>query len=431
MSVAVLGRRTFASLRKHRNYRLYFIGQTISITGTWVQNVGQAWLVLELTHSAAAVGILAACQFGPYAVFGLVGGAVVDRLDTRRVLLATQAAAMLLAAVLAVLALSGTARVWQIDLVAALYGSVLVFDTPARQAFTIEMVGRDELPNAVALNSSIFNASRILGPALGGLIIAGFGVGICFVLNAASYVAVLACLVLMDPDELHAPQRSSQRRSLLREIGDGLAYARRTPSVRLVLAMMLVIATVAINFNVVLPVLASRTLHRGAEVFGLLSACFGAGALAGALLSASLGRASWRVLLPAAAGLGIGELLLAPQRQVLAVALLLVATGACFSLYTSNSNSTLQLAVPDALRGRVLALYSYSFFGTAPIGGLLAGWLTERGGTTLSLAVGGAVATITAAVGTVVWRREERRRRFRPRPRRDTARPQLAGATRD
>lgn len=415
MSTAVaLGGRTFASLRKHRNYRLYFVGQGISITGTWVQNVGQAWLVLELAHSAAAVGVLAACQFGPYALFGLLGGAIVDRLDNRRVLIATQAVAMGLAAVLAVLALSGTARVWEVDLVAALYGTVLVLDTPARQAFTMEMVGREELPNAVALNSSIFNASRIVGPAIGGLVIAAAGVGICFVLNAASYVAVLACLVLMDPRHLFSPPRRRRPASLWRDMADGIAFARGTTAVRLVLVTMLVVATVAINFNVVLPVLASHTLHRGAEVFGVLSACFGAGALAGALLSASLGRASWPVLFTAGVGLGIAEVLLAPQRQLPVVALLLVVTGACFSLYTSNSNSTLQLATPDALRGRVLALYSYSFFGTAPLGGLLAGWLTDRGGTTLTLLVGGATAAATVTVAAWRWHRARRPRRGAP-----------------
>jgi len=399
----VLGGRTFASLRKHRNYRLYFTGQAISTSGTWVQNVAQAWLVLQLTHSATAVGLLAACQFGPFAVLGLVGGALVDRLDNRRTLIGTQSAAMVLAGVLAGLTLAHVVTVWEIDVIAAAYGTVIVLDTPARQAFTMQMVGRSELPNAIALNSSIFNASRIMGPGIGGLIIAGAGVGVCFALNSASYVAAVTCLLLMDPAELYRPvQRHS--RSLLRDIRDGIAYARRTPPVLLVLVMMLFVATMAINFNVLLPVLAAHTLHQDAQVFGVLSACFGAGAFCGALLAASLGRASWRVVLGGACGLGVFELLLAPQHNLGAAIALLVVTGTCFSLYTSNSNSTLQLATPDHLRGRVLSLYAYVFFGTAPLGGLLAGWLADHGGTLLALLVGGGVALVTAVGGAAYWR---------------------------
>ena len=194
--------RTFASVARHRNYRLWFIGQAVSVSGTWAQSVAQSWLVLELTHSAGAVGIMAACQFGPFAVLGLLGGVISDRLDNRRTLVVTQAASMVCAAALAVLALTHLAVVWEVDALAALNGLVMVLDTPSRQAFTVQMVGRRELPNAVALNSSLFNASRIIGPGIGGLIIATAGVGLCFLINAASYLAVLAALLLMRPDEL-------------------------------------------------------------------------------------------------------------------------------------------------------------------------------------------------------------------------------------
>jgi len=408
--------RTFDSLRKHRNYRLYFGGQVISVTGTWVQNVAQAWLVVELTHSAVAVGLLAVCQFGPYAVLGLVGGVLTDRLDYRRVLLGTQSAMMLTAAALGALALLHAVQPWMVDAIAAANGLVLVLDTPARQSFTIQMVGRRELPNAVALNSSLFNASRIMGPGLGGLIIATTGVGICFVINAASFLAVLGGLLLMRPEELYPVARAERGESMLHAVLAGLRYVRQTPRVSLVLTMLLVVATVGINFNVLLPLLASRTLRSGPEVFGLLSATFGAGALAGALLAASMARAMMPLIVAAAAGFGVFELLLAPQTTVAGAVVLLVLVGVCFTLYTANSNSTVQLMVPDQLRGRVMSLYMYVFMGTAPLGGLLSGWLADRGGTRLAFLVAGGSAVLTAIYGAVrmgvlgaarrrVWRR--------------------------
>jgi MFS family permease len=404
--------RTFASVRRHRNYRLWFAGQTVSVSGTWVQTVAQSWLILQLTHSATAVGVMAACQFGPFAVLGLLGGVISDRLDNRRTLIATQTASMLCAVALAVLALTHLAVVWEVDLLAALNGLVVVLDTPARQAFTVQMVGRRELPNAVALNSSLFNASRIIGPAIGGLIIASAGVGLCFLVNAVSYLAVLAALLAMRPDELHPIERTPAGQSLIGGLRDGLAYAWETPPVLLVLCIMLVVATVSINFTVLLPVLASHTLHAGPEGFGAITASFGAGALAGALLSATLARASWPVLLGGAITLGAGELLLAPQTSLVPAMLLLAVTGAAFSLYTSNSNSTLQLHVPDRLRGRLLSLYAYVFFGTAPLGGVLTGWLAGRG-TALAFAVAGGTAALAGAGGVIAWRRGlplERRR---------------------
>jgi len=393
--------RTFDSLRKHRNYRLYFGGQVISVTGTWVQNVAQAWLVVELTHSAVAVGLLAVCQFGPYAVLGLVGGVLTDRLDYRRVLLGTQSAMMLTAAALGALALLHAVQPWMVDAIAAANGLVLVLDTPARQSFTIQMVGRRELPNAVALNSSLFNASRIMGPGLGGLIIATTGVGICFVINAASFLAVLGGLLLMRPEELYPVARAERGESMLHAVLAGLRYVRQTPRVSLVLTMLLVVATVGINFNVLLPLLASRTLRSGPEVFGLLSATFGAGALAGALLAASMARAMMPLIVAAAAGFGVFELLLAPQTTVAGAVVLLVLVGVCFTLYTANSNSTVQLMVPDQLRGRVMSLYMYVFMGTAPLGGLLSGWLADRGGTRLAFLVAGGSAVLTAIYGAV------------------------------
>ncbi len=402
--------RTFASLRRHRNYRLYFAGQIVSISGTWMQNVAQAWFIVQLTHSPLAVGILAVCQFGPYGVFGLFGGAVADRIDQRRLLVGTQSAFLLSAATLGGLALSGHAEVWMVYLLAGVNGFVTVFDTPVRQSFTIQMVGRDELPNAIALNSSLFNASRIVGPAIAGGIIAVAGVALCFLINAASFLAVIAALLLMREDELFAVGRDERRGNVLRGAGEGLRYAWHNQVIRTVLLVMLVIATIGINFNVLLPVLAAKTLHAGPEVFGFLSALFGLGALGGALTSASLARASAPLLIGAALAFSAAELVLAPLQTVWAVALVLVAVGIAFSLYTSQSNATLQLTVPDRLRGRVLALYGYVFFGTAPLGGLLAGWLAEVGGTSLAFLVAGASGLGAAGYGLLAVRRRTRDR---------------------
>lgn len=397
------GARTFESLRRHRNYRLYFAGQIVSISGTWMQNAAQAWLVLQLTHSPAAVGFLAVCQFAPYAVLGVAGGVVADRLDKRRTLVVTQSLPILLSSVLAALTISGRVTVWEVDLLAALYGLILVVDTPTRQAFTVEMVGRRELPNAVALNSSLFNASRIIGPGLGGLLISWAGIGACFAVNAASYLAVLGSLIAMDPRTLHPTGRSAHRPTVLRGVREGLAYVMATPSARVVLLMMLFVGTISINFNVIIPIVAGETLHSGSVTLGVLSAAFGLGALCGALLSASIGRASWRALFTGGLVLGISEILLAPQRTVGGAVALLVVCGIGFTLYTSNSNSTLQLLVPDHLRGRVLALYAWVFFGTAPLGGYLAGWLAQHGGTQLAFLVSGTTAAVAVA-GGALWR---------------------------
>lgn len=318
----------------------------------------------------------------------------------------TQAIPILIAMTLAVLAWTGRISVWEVDVLAAVYGLVQVADTPARQAFTVEMVGRSELPNAVALNSSIFNASRIVGPAIAGVVISWFGVAACFAGNALSYIAVLGCLVAMDPAALHSGRGNRRPPTMLRGVLEGLAYARRTAPVRVILLMMLAVGTISMNFNVIIPVLAGKTLRSGSVTLGILSAGFGLGALGGALFAATLGRASMRLLLLGAAGLGAAELALAWQRTIAGALVGLMVCGVLFTVYTSNSNSRLQLLVPDHLRGRLMALYAWVFFGTAPLGGYLAGRLSEVGGTALAFAVGGAVALLTASGGAWWYRRE-------------------------
>ena len=398
-AILATGARTFRSLRKHRNYRLFFAGQLVSVVGTWMQNIALAWFVVELTRSPLAVGALAFCRFVPFTVLGLFAGVVADRLDVRRLVIGTQLASMLVSIALATLAFSGAAEVWHAYVLAALGGTALVFDAPGRHALTFQMVGREELPNAVALNATLFNTSRVVGPAVAGVIIAGVGVAACFAINAVSFLAVLTSLLRMREGELFPLDRPEEKPKVVAGIREGLAYARRSPAVRLVLAMALVVSTLGFNFHVMVPVLASDTLHAGPKAFGVLSASFGGGALVGALLSASLGRASWKALLAGTGGFSVALLALAPQGTVVAAAALLFVTGVSFTLWTSNSQSILQLTAPDRLRGRVVSIYLFVFAGFAPLGGLLAGWLAHTGGTALAFLVAGVAGLAMTALG--------------------------------
>jgi MFS family permease len=405
-ALLALNARTFASLRRHRNYRLFFTGQVISVSGTWMQNVALAWLVVELTSSPLAVGLLAFCRFIPFTVFGLFAGVVADRIDNRKLVITTQAISMTFATILAVLVLTGSETLWLVYLLAILSSTALVFDAPGRHALTFQMVGRAELPNAVALNASLFNASRVVGPAIAGALIAAFGTGVCFAINAVTFLAVLTSLLMMRPEELVQIERDPDPPGVFRGIREGLSWALASPQTRLVLAIVTVVSTVGFNFHVILPLLASDTLETGPEVFGILSACFGGGALVGALLSAALGRASWKVLVAGTGGFSLSLLALAPVATVWACAVLLFITGVCFTLWTSNANSILQLLAPDHLRGRVVSLYLWAFAGFAPLGGLLAGWLTDVGGTELAFVVAG----VTGLGMTLLAARELARR---------------------
>ena len=404
MTAAILraGARTFLSVRKHRNYRLFFTGQVISNIGTWMQRVAQAWLVLSLTHSPLAVGILALCQFMPFTLFSLVAGVVVDRLDAWRTVIGTQLTQMLLASTIAVIALAGVAQAWHVYVIAALMGIVQVLDAPSRQSLTFRMVGPLELPNAISLNSGVFNGARIFGPALGGVLIAAAGAGFCFAVNAASYLAVLAGLLLMRPEEFHAVNRRERPRSLAAGVKEGISYARQDSRVWLTLSLVFVMSTFCLNFNVLLPVLAKQTLHSGPETFGILSAVFGVGALLGALVSAHVSRATMGTTALGSAGFALCQLLIAPVRTTLVVAVLLFVAGIFFTTWSSNSNSLIQLAAPDHLRGRLIGLYFFAFAGTGTAGGIISGGLTAIGGTELAFAVAGLVGVSTSFV---VWLR--------------------------
>ena len=397
-------RRTFLSLRKHRNYRLYFSGQVVSVSGTWMQNVAMYWFVLTLTHDPIAIGILSFCRFGPFTLLGLFSGVIADRFDNRKTVIVTQSVQMGLSAVLAIDALTGHATAWHVYAIAALSGTALVLDAPARQSLTFRMVGRDELPNAIALNSSLFNIARIAGPALGGVVIAVVGVGWCFAGNAVSFLAVLASLVLMRPADFF-PVGQRERPTLWRGTREGLAYVRNSRSMLVILGMMVVFASLCFNFNILLPVLAKQTLDAGPRTFGVLSAAFGAGALIGALSAAALARARWRTMLIGALGFALCELAIAPVRTVSLDVVLLFACGIFFTSYTANANARLQLDTPDHLRGRVLSLYYYAWNGLAPLGGLVVGWLSATGGTQLAFTVAGGSGLAMALVGALAVRR--------------------------
>jgi MFS family permease len=423
----VASARTFASLRNHYNYRLFFAGQLTSVAGTWMQNIALAWLVIHLAphQKGLALGVLTVCRFLPYTLLGLFAGVVTDRFDNRRTVLLTQTVQMALSSVLAAVTLLGHVQLWHVYAIATLLGVAIVFDSPSRQNLTFQMVGRDELPNAVALNSSLFNTARIFGPALAGMLIAAFGVGWCFAINAASFLAVLGGLLAMRLSELY-PLADRRRPTLLAGTREGLAYARRNRSVLVLITMVAVFSSFCFNFNILLPLLAKDTLDAGARTFGVISACFGAGALVGALSAAAIANARWRTMFAGAAGFGVCELLLAPVRSVALAGALLFVCGVFFTSYTANSNASVQLASADYIRGRVLGLYYYAWNGLAPFGALLVGWLCDVGGTRLALAIGGATTLAMVAGGAITIDRGRRRIAPAARPEAEPAGEQLA-----
>jgi MFS family permease len=390
--------RTFASVRKHRNYRLYFGGQMVSFTGTWVQQIAASWLVLQLTHSPVAVGALALTQLLPVTVLGLFVGTLLDRHDVRVIALVTEGMQLILAAVLAALALGGVIAVWQIYVLSVLAGIGQAVSGPARHALVFRMVGPEDLANAVGLNSSVGTIARVLGPAVGGAIIALGGAGIAFAVNAASFLAELVALLAIDPSKLH-PAIRDHGATIISGALDALRYVVHSPRAGVAFFGVLVLSTFSFNFNVLLPLVADQTLNAGAQTFGLIAAVFGAGALVGAMLSARRAKPSLRVLLLGAFGYGVLELVLAPQRTLLGVGVLLFAIGFCYTHWGTTALTAIQLAAPEHLRGRAASLYFFAFLGGAPLGGLFAGWLVAAGGTELAFAVAGSVAMVTATVG--------------------------------
>jgi MFS family permease len=404
-AIAAIGNRAFLSLNLHRNYRVFFTGQVVSLAGSWMQNVALAWLVISLGGSPLAVGGLAAARFLPFTVVGLVAGLVVDRVDTRRLVMVTQAGAMTVSALLTLMTVTGMVSLPLVFVLAALGGVALVFDAPGRQALTYELVGPRELANAVALNSGLLNSARVVGPALAGIVIATAGIGWCFALNTVSFLAVLVALAVLRVDELHPVERERSQ-GLVAGLREGLAYIVRSRETAAILALVALVGLVGFNFNVLVPLLASDGLHVGAAAFGALAASFGFGALAGALLTATRAHAGWRALTCGAVGFSGAMLVLAWIPNALLAGGLLFLIGLCFTVFTANANALVQLRAPDRLRGRVIGLYLFAFVGIAPAGGLVTGWLVSIGGTQLAFSVAG----IVGLTATIVLRQLHRRK---------------------
>ena len=386
-------RRTFRSLRTY-NFRLFFISQVISMSGTWMQSVAQNWLVLSLTGSSVDLGITVGLQFGPVLFLGAWGGALADRVDKRKLLMATQSAAAVLALVLAVLVVTDVVTVWMIWVLTGLTGITMALGIPSQQSFVFEMVGPDDIANAVGLNSVVINSSRIIGPAIGALLIAGAGVAPCFFLNAVSFIAVIGALAIMRTGELRGGRKVAREPGQVRA---GLRYAWRTPALRIPLVMLAVISTLAYNYSVVLPLLTRSVFGRGGGSYGILSAAMGVGALAGALLMASRGRPSRRLLVGAAFAFGGVTIALALVPGYYAGLGLLVLLGGAGVLFISTTNALLQLNAADAMRGRVMALWSIVFLGSTPIGGPITGLLVRGLGVRWAIGIGGVAALATAA----------------------------------
>jgi MFS family permease len=380
---------------QHRNYRIFFLGQLVSLIGTWMQSVAQSWLVYRLTGSAVLLGTVGFASQIPVFLLSPIGGVVADRRERRRILLATQAASMLLAFALAWLTLSGRIQVWQVLSLAALLGVANGFDIPTRQSFVVELVGRQDLVNAIALNSSMFNGARIVGPAVAGVVVAAVGEGWCFFANALSYVAVLASLLAL---RLAPREPAAARASPLAQILEGWRFVARTRPIRALLLLLGLVSLTGMPYAVLMPVMAEDVLHAGASGLGLLMGASGTGALAGALVLAR--RTSLRGLggWVASAALAFGVALIAfsfSRHFWLSVALLL-PVGFAMLLQMSSSNTLIQSMVPDQLRGRVMSAYSMMFMGMAPLGALLAGTLAEAVGAPATIATGGVVCILGA-----------------------------------
>jgi MFS family permease len=383
-------RATFQSMRV-RNFRLFFIGQLISQGGTWMETIALAWLVLHLSHNNGfLIGLAIAMQFLPTLLFGVWGGTIADRFDKRLVLLWTQVIMAIIAAVLALVDLTGIVQLWMLYVLVFANGLALAVNNPTRQAFVSELVPAPELPNAIALSSAMFQLARVLGPAAAGALLVAGGTGVCFALNAVSFGFVIAALVMMRPEELHRSAPVGREKGQLRE---GIQYIWHTAELRWVLLLTLVIGTFAINSPVVLPLLAKITFHSGAEVYSWMSIAMGAGAMCGALFVANRTDTHGRMLFATGMAFGVSILIasLAPS-LVLFIALLVVVGGGQIA-FLAVTNSSLQLLSEPTLRGRVMAIYTITLLGTTPIGGPLVGWVSDAFGPRWGFAVGG-IATV-------------------------------------
>jgi MFS family permease len=366
-------RRSFASL-SIPNYRRYFTGQLISVSGNWMQMIAEIWLILSLTGSGIAVGLTTALQFLPILLFGALGGVVADRFPKRRVLMVTQALMALPALALLAISVSGLVAPWMVFVLVFARGTVNAVDNPTRQSFAIEMVGPSRVVNAVSLNSVLIHSSRLIGPALAGLVIATAGVEPCFAINALSFGAMLVALWRMEPAQLESPPMAERHRGAVRA---GLRYVRRTPELAVPLGLMALVGTLGLNFQVILPLLARFSFDGGATTYAALVGAMGLGSLIGALLTGAHGRTDARLIAGAALAFGMLALLAAAMPSLALEIPVLALLGASAVTFAAAINSSLQLAVKPEMRGRVMSLYSVVFLGSTPIGGPLAGWLSE------------------------------------------------------
>jgi MFS family permease len=396
----------FQSL-KVRNYRLFASGQVVSLTGTWMQRVAQDWLVLDLSHnSGTAVGITTGLQFAPVLLVGMYGGVIADRYNKRRVLVMTQIAAGLLALALGLLDLSGAAQLWQVYALAFGLGIATAVDSPTRQAFVTELVGPSLLPNAVSLNSATFNTARVLGPAAAGLLIASIGTAWVFLINAASFAAVIGCLLAMRERDLFVGKRAARRKGAIRE---GFVYVRQRPELVAIIGLVGVVGTLGFNFQLTSALLTKNTFHHGASSYGLISAVYAFGSLLGALASAKRGRrARRRIVFVAAAAYGVIEILAGLMPTYWSFFALLVPFGFATLTFSTAANTTVQLSASPSMRGRVMALYLIVFMGGTPIGAPFIGWIAEVAGPRWSLITGGVASASAAVVAALYLARRER-----------------------
>jgi MFS family permease len=384
---------------RHRDFRLFWGGQLVSLIGTWMQSVGQSWLVLELTQSPFQLGLVNALQFTPILLLSPVGGAVSDRFRKRTIILVTQTVMMAQAFVLTVLVASGHVRYWHVAVLATIYGLGRALDIPARQAYVTDLVGKGDLPNAVALNSVVFNGARIVGPAVAGLLIARFGVAVAFLLNGASFLAVLGALLAVRTEGRPDP---AGRLGIREGLVGAVAYAAGTPTIAFTLGLLVILSLLVLNFNVLVPLVAHGVLGEGAHGFGLLMSSLGAGAVTGAIGLTLLrrDRPSLGFLAVTAVALACGTAVLSTVTSFAAAVALLAVLGCLQILFSTGCNTTLQLTSPDALRGRVMGLYALTFAGMTPFGSLLLGTLAEQFGVRTACAVGGTSGLV--AVGVLV-----------------------------
>jgi MFS family permease len=409
-SVARLANSRGATAFRHRNYRIFFAGQAVSLVGTWMQQVAQAWLVLVLTGDPMWLGIVAAAQFIPVMILGLFAGVAADALPKRQTLVATQVVMMTLAVILTILTVTDLVEVWMILVLAILLGCANAVDMPVRQSFAIELVGREDVGNAVALNAAMFNGSRIIGPALAGLTIGAFGVAAAFALNALSFLAVIVALLMLDDTTLRTRPRMATPRSaseVIDNLVEGLRYVRQTPLVLLAVLVVGAVATFGMNFSVLIPAFAADDLASGAAGFGFLMAASGVGSLVAALMLAFRGKPRASRIASGAVILGLASVAMAATNVYAVALVLMILIGYGGISMAATANATIQLAVPDQLRGRVMSVYTTIFASSAPIGGLLMGAIASGFGPAVAIGIGGVLSGLVG-LAAGAWLRGQR-----------------------